>query len=204
MKFRWARRLLELPTVYKLQQQWVGSDRIRRVYVADHLRASPGDVVMDIGCGTAEILDHLPPVHYLGLDANPAYIEAASARFRARGSFRVLSVADMRLPEFAGKADLVIGIGILHHLDDREADTCCAVAMSLLKPRGRFVTVDGVFHPGQGVVRRVVLSVDRGRHVRTREAYLALVRPHFSTVRDRIYDDLTRLPSSFLVMECTK
>jgi SAM-dependent methyltransferase len=199
-----GKRALEFPRFYRSWQSLVGADQMRRLYIYEHLRPKHDDVIVDIGCGTGEIVDYIPEGRYLGLDNNPAYIEAAAARHSSRGEFRLLRVRDAFLPELAGKSDLAMAIGILHHLDDQEADYCMALAYALLKPGGRFVTIDGVFHPKQGILRRCVLRLDRGRHVRSRAEYRSLASAHFSLVTDYVYDNLTRIPSSFLVMECTK
>src|SRR6516165_8739500 len=135
-----GRRALEFPRFYRSWQSLVGADQMRRLYIYEHLRPKHDDVIVDIGCGTGEILDYIP-----------AYIEAAAARHSSRGEFRLLRVRDAFLPELAGKSDLAMAIGILHHLDDQEADYCMALAYALLKPGGRFVTIDGVFHPKQGI-----------------------------------------------------
>ena len=197
-------RALEFPSIYRTWQSLVGADRMRRVYVSEHLRPKHNDMIIDIGCGTGNIVEYIPTGRYLGLDNNPSYIETATARYSSRGEFRVVHVREASLPELAGKADLVMAIGILHHLDDHEADHCMGLARALLKPGGRFVTIDGVFHAKQGILRRCVLLLDRGRHVRSRAEYRALADAHFSLVTDYVYDDLMRLPTSFLVMDCIK
>jgi hypothetical protein len=53
-------------------------------------------------------------------------------------------------------------------------------------------------------LRRCILCLDRGRHVRSRAAYRSLAVAHFSVVTDYMYHNLSRLPSSYLIMECTK
>jgi len=197
-------RALSLAPVYRGFQLLFGADRARRRHVAAHIRPSPGDFVVDLGCGPGDILDYLPKVRYLGFDMNPAYIEAASARYGDNGEFRVSSVNGAELAELFGQADIVMANGVVHHLDDWEAMRLFELAASLLKPDGRLVTIDPVFHPKQGYVRRWLVSQDRGEHVRAPERYLTLARSQFPGVFERLEDHMLQFPYSHFVMECRK
>lgn len=193
---------LSLAPVYRGAQLVFGADRARRLYIAAHVRPRPGDVVVDFGCGPGDILDYLPEVRYLGLDVNPAYIEAASARYGDRGEFRLSSVNGADLAGFFGQADIAMANGVVHHLDDQEAERLFSLAASLLKPGGRLVTIDPVLHPRQSALRRWLVSRDRGRHVRSPEDYLALARARFRSVSETLDESLLRLPYSHFIMEC--
>jgi ubiquinone/menaquinone biosynthesis C-methylase UbiE len=78
-------RTLSFAPVYRGFQLLFGADRARRKHVAAHIRPSPGDFVVDLGCGPGDILDYLPNVRYLGFDVNPAYIKAALSSLRQQG-----------------------------------------------------------------------------------------------------------------------
>src|SRR5215831_5480074 len=136
-------RALEISAVYDAYQRWAGADRAYRHYISEYVRPRPGDLIVDIGCGTVTILNYLPQSRYIGLDANPAYIHTAAAIHGTRGEFRVLNVADASLPDIGGQADIAIMCGLLHHLNDQEARRAIALAHSLLKSGGRLVTIDG-------------------------------------------------------------
>jgi SAM-dependent methyltransferase len=204
MMFSAMWRALEKSALYSNWQSVAGADRMRRAFVTRHLRPQVNDVIVDIGCGPAEIFDYLPPVRYFGFDVNPNYVATANRRYSGRGEFRVLDVENAAGMDIRGQADLVMAIGVLHHLDDAAARRCFALAHSLLKPAGRFVTIDGVIQPGQGIIRRCVLALDRGRHVRRADAYRALARNFFSATDDFFYDDLMKIPTSHFVMECRR
>jgi SAM-dependent methyltransferase len=197
-------RLLESSRIYRSWQALSGNANMYQVFVGTHVRPREGDVIIDIGCGPGEVLDYIPAGRYVGLDVNPDYIHEARARYDQRGEFHAVSLEDSALPEYHGAADLVTAIGVLHHLDDAAARHCVALANTLLKPGGRFVTLDGVYHAGQGFVRRTVLALDRGRYVRDVAGYFALAATAFSRIEHEIYDNLTRIPSSFLALECVK
>jgi hypothetical protein len=44
--------------------------------------------------------------------------------------------------------------------------------------------------------------MDRGRYVRTREAYLALARPSFRGVKAFLRQDLLLIPYTHIILEC--
>jgi cyclopropane fatty-acyl-phospholipid synthase-like methyltransferase len=198
------RRLLSRSGVYSRFRQLVsGRDTAGRL-AREFLRIAPGERVLDIGCGPGDILATLPEgIDYFGFDNNPAYIEAARARFGNRGTFEVRSVSPEAMDEIAA-FDVVIAIGVVHHLTDQEARTLFAGAAKALKPDGRLVTFDGAFVKGQNPIARLLLKLDRGRHVRSPEAYVALAEPNFESVEPRIVHDLLAVPYTHIIMEARR
>jgi SAM-dependent methyltransferase len=196
------RSLLGRPRVYSLFRWLVGRDAARSVYAREHLRVQPGQCVLDVGCGTGDILDVLPPVHYAGYDISPDYIDRARKRFGHRGEFHCRAVDD-DLPVAPASFDVVIAHGVVHHLDDDGARTLFRVSRRALKPGGRLVTYDGCFTGDQSAAARLFLSMDRGGHVRERASYEALARSQFDQVRSFVRHDLIRIPYTHLIMECT-
>jgi len=198
------RRLLASAWVYRTAQALVRGDASYERIAEDHLRAKPGDRVLDIGCGPAEILGHLPDVEYVGLDASPQYIDWARKRHGMRGRFLCQTLDNAELEELgAGSFDLVLAYGLVHHLDDTEARAFFALARSALRPTGRLVTIDGCYVPEQSGFVRGLLERDRGRHVRTAEAYQDLAHSSFGTVDAQIRHDLFRMPYTLIVIECS-
>ena len=130
------RSFLSSPKVYDFVQVALGSRRSRKLLAERYIRAKDGDSILDIGCGTSDILDSLPPgVSYTGCDTSAEYIEAARQRF-PQATF-----VQAALPE-SGSFDLVLALGVLHHLSDEEGRALFESASSVLKPGGRVVTLD--------------------------------------------------------------
>lgn len=188
--------------MYSLFRRLVGRGSARAVYAREHLRAQPGERVLDLGCGTGDILEYLPAVAYVGYDISLRYIELARTRFSGRGEFHCRAVDDS-LPIAAGSFDLVIAHGVLHHLDDAGARSLLRVGHRALRVGGRLVSFDGCFTGDQSPAARLLLSLDRGRHVRVRAAYEGLARAEFGQVRSFIRHDLLRIPYTHLIMECS-
>jgi SAM-dependent methyltransferase len=180
------RAILSHPPVYNTLQSLMGADKLRASNVQNHVRPYPGMRILDLGCGTAQILNALPrDIIYVGYDMSPEYIAAARNRFGDRGSFHcgLLEQAEVATLE---PFDLVLGTGVLHHLDDDTARRFMSVASAALKPGGRIYTVDPCYAPGQNPIARFLISRDRGQHVRDAEGYLALARGVAAEVTGRL------------------
>ena len=176
---------------------------MQEMFVEKHLRPKTGMKILDIGCGTADVLKLLPKVQYVGFDINQKYIQTAKKNYRKRGVFLVRKIEQMNKAP-SGPYDLVLAKGLIHHLPDEVAVHLLRVAHDALRVGGRFVTLDGVLSPQQGFWARYFVSHDRGRHVRTLSAYRTLLRHVFAKADFSVYDDLLRFPYTLLVTESRK
>lgn len=193
------RRIFSVPSVYSFAQRAVGADKLRNALVNDILRIEPGLKIVDIGCGPADILEHLPEVDYVGFDHSESYIDSARTRFGDRGRFINMAAGDVDLDEFA-PCDLAMSVGVLHHLDDDEVLDALQTAKAVLGAEGRFVSVDPTFAEGQHPVGRFLASRDRGQHVRTPAETEALVTQVFNDVTVQARHDLLRIPYSHVLV----
>jgi ubiquinone/menaquinone biosynthesis C-methylase UbiE len=80
-------RWLKVPFLYDAFQGAVGGNAFRRKLIQNHVRAKPGDKVIDVGCGSALGLQWLPDVQYIGLDINPDCIAFARRTYGGKGTF---------------------------------------------------------------------------------------------------------------------
>ena len=193
--------ILAIPALYSLFSKAIGGN-YRARYVEEYVRPVPGSRVMDIGCGTGDILSFLPQVDYLGIDVDPHYIRWCQEHFGRSARFACQDVAQMEIEE-PGTYDLVMATGVLHHLTDEQARRMLGLASRALKPEGRLVTFDGCWIPKQSWIARLLLHMDRGRFVRPVDGYLDLVSPFFGNIRSHIRHDLLRMPYTHLILECT-
>jgi len=196
------RAVLSHPAVYDLSQTIMGASAFRAHLAADFIGALSGIRVLDIGCGTAEILEFLPDVNYVGYDISEAYITKASARYGARGSFHCGLLTKDKLagePPF----DVVLLLGVLHHMDDEVAKTTLRLAHQALRQGGRLVSFDPCYADGQNMIARFLVSKDRGQNVRLQAQYEALAQKHFSKVSS-VVEHTQWIPYTRCIMECTK
>lgn len=200
------RRTLSHPAVYDTLQSLLGGTSARQRICAEHIRASEGDTIVDVGCGTAELLRFLPAgVRYYGFDLSQAYIDAATERHHGRpdSSFRCADITVLGADQIP-PCDLAVAFGVLHHINDDDARRLLANLYERLRPGGRLVTIDNAFVDGQALIARELIRRDRGQHVRREEGYLALVPPGFRERRMTIHHDLLRVPYTHAIMECVK
>ena len=121
---------LKVPSVYNIFSAAVGGNALRRSLIQNHVRAKPGDKVIDIGCGSAQVLRYLPDVDYIGIDINPDYIAFARRTYGNKGTFLVGDTQSFRGDPRFKDADIVMAFGLLHHLDDEEARTVFSSPMT--------------------------------------------------------------------------
>ena len=193
--------LLYLPQVYNALTSVVGSEAVMKLLAERFVRPRAEDRILDVGCGTARILRYLPVARYVGIDNNSRYISAARERYQNRGEFVVGDVGALSLNP-SEQFDIVLASGILHHIDDASAKGLLAVSARLLAKNGRMVIADPVVAPGQSPVAKFLISLDRGRNVRTPEHYLALARTSFEKVHSHVCDLHPWLPYTQFIMDC--
>lgn len=195
------RSVLSLPSVYSSFQNLVGAQRLRRDIVDHYIRPTVGDTVLDIGCGPGDMLAFLPDVDYVGVDMSEDYIHAARETHGGRGEFYVGDAQDMgRVAD--QKFDLILAIGLLHHMDGEGAKGLFQFSASVLNPAGRMITLDPCFCDGQASLARWLVSLDRGQNIRTKQEYLELAEPAFGRVTGDVRDDLLRMPYTHCVLVC--
>lgn len=195
---------LKVPFIYDAFQAAVGATALRRRLIQNHVRPKTNDKVIDIGCGSAPALQWLPEVEYIGLDINPDCIALARRTYGSRGTFIVGDPQSVRGDSRFKSADIVIAIGVLHHLDDQEAEQCIQFAYDGLNATGRFVCHEPCWIPNQGAFSKYIMSSDRGRNIRTEQQYRQLAAKAFKKVDTWVDMKPLRIPYVTVVLECEK
>jgi len=192
---------LSIPWMYEFIQRAVGAGKARQIIADDYLKVRAGDHVIDVGCGTGEMIKSLPVgVRYVGFDLSEPYIRSARSQFGAQGRFECADVAysrNLNLPA----ADVAYAIGLLHHLDDDQVVDLLRSLAEIIKPGGRVITVDPTLFDGQNRVAAFVAKRDRGRNVRSPSEYAVLARSVFPYAKHEVRNDLLRIPYSHCIVE---
>jgi SAM-dependent methyltransferase len=198
-----VRAVLSAPVIYDYLQNIMGAEQVRRELVDEFIRPDGGCRILDLGCGTAEILHYLPSnIEYWGFDISPEYISAAKKRFGSRGHFHcgLLTESDLAsLPRF----DRVLALGVLHHLENEEVKVFFTLVKESLNSDGWVVTIDPCLAIGQNSIARYLILKDRGQNVREADAYASLAQISFSRVEARLRHRKW-IPYTHWIMECAK
>ena len=197
-----VRSVLSCPWAYQSFWHAIGGDERNRVLLREYIHPAPGDRVLDIGCGPGTMVPYLPGTEYFGLDVSEEYIEKARRRFpHVRFVCQRVGEVDQVERDYF---DIVLALGVLHHLDDAEALTLFQIARDAMKPGGRLVTIDGVWTDDQSYIVKYLLSRDRGRFVRSEAGYRELAAKVFSNIESTVRHDLLRIPYSLMILTCVR
>jgi len=196
------RSVLAVPAAYRLWWRLVGGPAWAKVLVQDYIQPMAGARILEIGCGPGTILQYLPQSEYLGFDLSSKYIDMARKLF-PHAQFVCERVSQFSLAKHHS-FDLVLALGIVHHLEDSEAKQLFQIAHDALKPGGKLVTVDGVWTRSQSTATRWLLARDRGEFIRSEKEYMGIASQVFGSVKPSVRHDLLRIPYSHMIMECVR
>lgn len=128
--------------------------RLRQIHrlVLDLAELSPGDMVLDVGCGTGtlalEAYQRVGPAgRVVGIDPGPRQIDRARTKAARRGvgvDFQIGAIE--RLPFTDASFDAVLSTLMMHHLPDDLKRAGLAEIARVLKAGGRLVIADAE-HP---------------------------------------------------------
>jgi SAM-dependent methyltransferase len=195
-----ARSALSFPVVYDSYQSLVGAPRCHQRFITEMVRPKPGGRVLDIGCGVGASVRYLPAgVGYVGIDVSQPYIDRARADYAGRGEFLCADAGAVDATTI-GQFDLAFSFGVLHHLSDEIVGQVIKLVRAVVRPGGRFVTIDPCYVVGQNAIARLLIDNDRGEFVRDASGYAGLMAG-FGDVRATVHHDLLRIPYTQIVMQ---
>jgi len=200
------KRVLSFPWAYVFFQNLVGSHKGNKWIAENIWCVSPGQKIIDIGCGPGTVLDYLPQdIEYVGFDISEPYIDNARRKYRCKHNvfFFVSSVSNIleNHNPLLNDADIVLCNGLLHHLNDAEALEVFRLAKRLLKPRGCLICAEPVFLIHQSAFSRWLMQKDRGQHIRTESQWKDLIKKAFDSFTTNICINLIRIPYVYIFIK---
>ena len=197
------KNLLKHPFLYESFMNLLGGVKSRKIIIKDYMGLYPGTELLDLGCGPAEILRCMNcKVNYTGIDASEDYINAAQKKFTEQQFIRTTFDSNTKLN---GKFDVVLAIGLIHHLDDETSRNLIINASKVLKDGGKLITFDNVLYKGQGWLNRLIIKQDRVNYIRNLRNYSRLFPQNsFTEIQFDLREDLLRIPYSHVISICTR
>jgi ubiquinone/menaquinone biosynthesis C-methylase UbiE len=192
---------LKFSFVYDFIQNVLGSKKLDFVLVNEYIKPSDGQNILDFGCGTGKIvksLHNFSNIKYFGIEPNAKYVIGGKNRYSQylnvqfyTGSLEVLEI-------ISEKFDTIIVSAVLHHLHVESWSKIINTLYKRLKPGGKIVLLDNVFHPNQNLIAKFLIRLDRGISVVSIDQYLNLIDGNYSVNYD-LRTDLLNVPYSHVI-----
>lgn len=162
--------LLANQLAYDTYQKLVGGVRYRSELV-DQLASMNSAVFLDLGCGTATIASRVnPEAKYIGIDNSHKYLLKAERNYPQHSFYSLdLGNDDWNVKVENSNDVTASGLGILHHLNDYQANNFLKNCREILSSSSSLFTVDPVIVEDTTLIARWFANNDRGKFVRSPE-----------------------------------
>ena len=173
------------PIIYQVIQKLMSGNSFRKKILKENVK-DKNLKILDIGCGSAEILNYIPVNEYYGYDIDPNSIQVAKKNHPYENchffnkKFEKKDI--LKLPNF----DLILLFGILHHLNDTQVKKILYLCKKKMKKDAKLIILDPVFTPNQNIFAKFLIKRDRGLNVRKENEYLSLFKKNFKNVKSKI------------------
>ena len=161
--------------------------------------------VLDFGCGIGYHSKEFVDSEYLGIEPLSDCVNKAHRIFKnSKNNFIVGDHESLKsIPDLS--YDLVIALGVLHHINNSILDEFIKESHRILRVGGRLTTFDPVYHKDQSRISKWVVSRDRGNWVRTADGYLNPIRKMYrQEPRNKIFTNLLKIPYDHIAIEIEK
>lgn len=157
--------------LYNCYQFCVGGTKYREQLVQGAFAKFSPQTVLDLGCGPGPTLKNLPThSKFYGVDLSSRYLKSA----QRKNSKATLIQGDVSAKDWHDRieektVDVVLAMGLFHHLDDNQLDKLARNLKNLMNSESRLISVDPTITPNTGIVAKWFADNDRGKFVRSPE-----------------------------------
>lgn len=197
--------ILNFTSVYNLAQRFLGSRRASDIFINDYIKPVDGQMFLDFGCGTGKLFESLnnwSNIKYFGIEPNSKYVDGSKVRYRQFSNAHFYTGSSEVLSSISEKFDTIIVSAVLHHIQTESWSRILDTLYLKLKPGGKLILLDNIFHHGQNLFSRFLVSLDRGKSVVKIDEYLNLINGNYHVKYD-LRTDLLNVPYSHVITTIT-
>lgn len=161
------------PRLWLAFQKMFDQDKHR--FIRERYEGQP--LVLEVGCsaGNVSALFQEIPCEFLGIDIDDAVIRFAKRRFSAFKHMAFKTENLMNIDRSDASFDLIIFIGMCHHVEDRELTKLLQKAGTLLNPDGKIIVADLIIGEKSSWLEKFLLRADAGDFIRTQASLREIV-----------------------------
>lgn len=139
--------------------------------------------VLDAACGTGILVSLFSPRQYYGVDIDKDAIWYA----RRKHPGYQFAIGDLTDFTTTKKFDLVLVVGVLHHLSSRDVNKFLTCVSSLLKKNSKMVIVEAIYPIKKWNIPAYLLRFfDKGKFIRNRIGYKRLIEENFEIIESTL------------------
>jgi len=167
-------KVMDMPLVYQAFQNLVYTKKSYET-IDELLNFVNCNAVLDFGCGTGVYSEKFTNSLYIGIDPLESCITRARTKYGESQTRKFIVGDEAKLFDFTdARFDLIIAMGVLHHMEDRKASIFLEEAIRLLNMNGKLVCLEPLYFEGQSRSARFMVSQDRGKFARNEAGYKGL------------------------------
>ena len=190
------------PLIYKIIQGIMSGTSLRNSIIKKNIKKS-NLKILDIGCGPAQILEHIPQCDYYGYDIDNRSIQYAKKKYHQKNYHfycKKFNKTELKkLPKF----DFIIFFGILHHLSNKEVHEILKLCKKIMKKNSKLLTEDPILLENQNIIAKFLIKKDRGLNVRKKKEYINLLKKHFKKIKNKVTHQYF-IPYTWFTTVCSK
>ena len=131
------------------------------------------NAIIDIGCADSSILEHISDDYsYYGYDLDSYFTNKSRFKYKNNDKLQFYNkgVDEIDFKKFDPDKSIILLAGVLHHINDSQIENFVDRTENF-----KIITFDAVKLAGQKSITKLLMSLDRGNHIRHLDNYKKLL-----------------------------